>query len=152
MRLEVKTGKKFEFHKQGSVWLYGTLRLACGRDEHGFGFTYCQILVFWWIWIGFYNFCLTEFGLDLRISFWTCSQPLVHFWVCRLLHVICYVWLSGFFHVRLYCTVHRVCSNHGSWLWPVIQYCSLMHHVIKVTELIWLSLIQSFSLNHDFHT
>jgi len=39
------------------------------RDEHALRFKSCSILVFGWI--GFYNFCLTRFGLELMLFFWT---------------------------------------------------------------------------------
>jgi len=34
----------------------------------------------------FYHFCLTRFGLELMIFFWTSSQLSIQFWNCRLLY------------------------------------------------------------------
>ena len=44
------------------------------------------------------------------------------------------------------CIVHCVCLKVEFWLLLVVQVCSLMHHVIKVTESGWLSFIQSLFL------
>jgi len=52
-------------------------------------FKSCGLSTFWWIWIGFCKFCLTGFGVDLRIIIWTSLQLPVLFRVCRLLHLFC---------------------------------------------------------------
>jgi len=46
---------------------FTSIILLLTRDEHGFGFKSGAFSAFSWIWIGFYKFCLTGFGLDLII-------------------------------------------------------------------------------------
>ena len=63
--------------------------------EHGLGFKSCRILIFWWIWILYSNFCLTRFGLNLIILFWTFSQLSVQFGDCRSLYwTFWFSWIS----------------------------------------------------------
>jgi len=57
---------------------------------------------------------------------------------CKLLH-----WQEFLKSVEI---VYCVCLNVRPCLWPAKQVCSIVHHVIKVTELVWHSLIQSLSL------
>jgi len=51
-------------------------------------------------------------------------------------------------HLKSVGIVHYACWNVEPLLLPVKQVCSLIHHAIKVTELVRLSLIQHYESNH----
>jgi len=56
------------------------------RDENVLrvGFQSCDIPTYWRF--GMWAFCLTRFGLELIIFFWTSSQLSAQFWDCKLLY------------------------------------------------------------------
>ena len=98
-------------------------------DEHRFRIKFCGFSALWWIWIrvGYYKFCLTGFGLDLKILFWISSKLSVLFRNCWLLHLI---W--NFTSVEFLTTVeivYQVCWNLEHWQNPVMQSVSLPSYV-----------------------
>ena len=119
------------------------------RDEHGFEFKSGGFWILWWTWIGFvfYKFYLTGFGLDLIILFWTSSQLSVLFPNCRLLHLSIFckfpsvVFLTSVEIVNCFCIWRSEAEYWHTIQWCKVQACSLMCHVIKRKEFVWLSLI-----------
>ena len=103
-----------------------------------------NLATFQYIWIGCYHFCLTRFGLELMIFCWSSSQLSVLFWNCSLLY-----WQEFLKFVEI---VYCVCFNVEPCLWQTKKVCSTDYHVIKLTELVGHSLIQSLFLTYNCYT
>jgi len=116
-------------------------------DEHGIGFIFGGFPALPWIWIGFCEFCLTEFrmDLDLIILFWTSLQLSDLFWCCTFHLYVCF---NGVCHIRRSCIPCR--GEHWAWTGSGLDIlqdtCDFFGSGLDLDTYVWKKLDQDICL------